>query len=256
VYNQNQATLIQKLFQIPKEDIFLGKAALTKNQKHKLYVATKKLESGFPLDYITKKVKINNYTFHLNKNILIPRPETEELIEIIKKYQNNQLLVDIGCGSGLIGITLSKSYKSIILTDISTKVLKITQKNISENKITNAKTFKSNLLKNQNLQKQISTKAWNLVANLPYVPNHDRQPSTKFEPDSAIYSGKDGLDLYRQLIQQLQNLNNQPNFCFFELDPRNIQSAAKILSSLQYKIGVIKDSNNHQRFLVGQKITN
>ena len=83
----------------------------------------------------------------------------------------------------------------------------------------------------QKIMQRVSN--WTLVANLPYIPSDEIKYAKKYniyyEPSIALYSGKDGLDCFRDLINQIKFLNNKPKQCFFELDPRNIHQAKKIM---------------------------
>jgi release factor glutamine methyltransferase len=239
-----------------RTDIVLNNVTLTTTDKRKLQNYRKQFNMGYPIDYIIGKVKIGDNTFYLNPNVLIPRPETEELIDVvIKNSQCNDLLVDIGTGSGLIGISLSDRFKSVVLTDISQKALNIAKKNTLSNNKSNISTLRSNLLDNKKLQNQIKKSPnWVLVANLPYIPEYEVKDAKKnnvsHEPSIALYSGKEGLDCFRELVNQLANTENLPKQCFFELDPSNIAVSAELIKKLRYTCDVLKDSNDLDRFLI------
>jgi release factor glutamine methyltransferase len=239
-----------------KTDTVLNKVILTAKEKQKLQSYQKKLTEGYPIDYIIGKVKIDDNTFYLNSNTLIPRPETEELIEIVRKrHKYNDLLADVGTGSGLIGISLSNIFKNVILTDISQKALNIAKKNVLLNNKTNITTLKSNLLSHKKLQNLIKKSPnWVLVANLPYIPEEDVKDAKKnnvsYEPSIALYSGKDGLDCFHGLVNQLEIIKNLPKQCFFELDPSNISVASELMKKLGYACEILKDGNSLDRFLI------
>ena len=211
-----------------------------------------RLRRGYPFDYLLPYTEIGPYSFRLREGVLIPRPETEELVEIIRCAPDKPpTLIDIGCGSGLIGISLHTDFEQVAMVDISETALAIARDNILLNGITNVSVYQSNLLDNL---PNPSTDRW-LVANLPYVPLGDKQKEieyrTKFEPDLAIYSGRDGLDLFRKLVQQLSELPLLPTKMFFELDPRNVETGARLLETrLSLSTEIITDSEGRARFLV------
>jgi release factor glutamine methyltransferase len=241
--NLVEMKVLAHILDIKSDDLFLQDIYLAQNE-YKTWLTKKELlQKNYPLDYILGKIKILDYDFILNENVLIPRPETEEIIKIIiKNVQNlynkeNNYLVDVGCGSGIIGIILSKYFNHLFLLDESNEALEVTQTNIKINKITNTQVLQSNLIDNQHLLGNLNSEScdnWVLVANLPYVPIGDvktaQDNKINYEPPAAIYSGEDGLDLFRELIDQLcdkyQNNNIKlPKECYFELDPRNIEKA-------------------------------
>lgn len=211
-----------------------------------------KLRKGYPLDYLLPYTVIREKKFILNKSVLIPRPETEELIDIISHTDSRpEILVDVGTGSGFISILLSQYFREIIASDVSRAALETAQKNVFLNSINNINIVESNLFKSI----ELPTDDYWLVANLPYVPLEDKSQekelNTVYEPDLAIYSGKDGLNLTKEFLSQLQNLDQKPSKVFMELDPRNIVHTKEICDTiLGFESSVIQDNNDLNRFLV------
>jgi release factor glutamine methyltransferase len=249
--------LLSSLFGFSQADVILKNYKLNDDEQRLYSKKCAELDSGIPFDYVVGELLTpNGYRFLLDQNVLIPRPETEELIKIVADKGDQELIVDVGTGSGFVGIQLAKYAKNILLIDVSLKALKVCRHNITLNKITNTQLFQSHLLDNTRLKSQIAqAKSWILVANLPYVPNHEksykRENNTAFEPDLAIYSGIDGLDLFRELLEQLTTLH-LPNQCFFELDDRNIHEAKVLLGKMYERTEVVKDQNDLDRFLIGK----
>jgi release factor glutamine methyltransferase len=256
IFSNTDIIFLSHILNKAKIEIFLNKIILTPQEKKKLKHYNKLLAKGYPIDYITGKVKILGHNFFVNKNVLIPRPETENIVENIRQnMQNSELLLDIGTGSGFVGICLSDRFKTVAITDISQKALNVAKKNILENQITNVEIFRSNLFQNVKLKKLINKSLdWVLVANLPYIPELEISDAIKnnvsFEPAIALYSGEDGLDCFRELAAQLSQLQNMPKECYFELDPSNIHNAMEIMKNMNYNCDVLKDYNNLDRFLV------
>jgi release factor glutamine methyltransferase len=210
-----------------------------------------KLQNGYPLDYLLPYTTINGYKFSLNENVLIPRPETEQLLEIIEKSENlPETLIDVGTGGGFISICLSEVFENIIATDISAEALDVARSNIVQNNILNITTVESDLLEKVKIP---SNDYW-LVANLPYVPMIDKevkgQNNVEYEPEIAIFADRNGLGLWYKLMKQLLKLETKPEKLFFELDSRNISEAGRFLDSEKIHYEIILDENQHLRFLI------
>jgi release factor glutamine methyltransferase len=234
---------------------------LEPNLKQKFEIGNQLLKHSYPLDYLFGSVQFCNQKFLINPSVLIPRPETEQwvlkLTDIFKNGFQDQLLVDIATGSGVIGITLSPFFKKTILSDICKNALQVCKQNLPQNH--NIKVILADGLPLKTLQK--NQLQWVLTANLPYLPTKPNQKNqkpdqlpknTNFEPQIALYSGIDGLDCFNQVIQQLHQLQNKPTQAYFELDPRNIQKAEQKLQKLGYKTEIWKDFNSFERVLIGR----
>lgn len=247
-----------------------------------LNLRTQSQISGIPLDYLLKQVKILDLQFKLNSSVLIPRWETELLVKSIvflvtdKKIDNdsiinlpseikkafvNSCVLDLGCGSGLVGLSLQKYLPNteVIYSDFSYSALQMAKTNASQNNLHTNNFFISDLLNNLFLQKTLikesQTKNFVLIANLPYLPNKDfdkrEEYNVVFEPKMALYSGFDGLLTFKKLLKQIKEFKIFPNLTIFELDPRNIKKAKVLLSVLYKKTLIVKDLDNFDRFLCG-----
>jgi release factor glutamine methyltransferase len=220
--------------------------------------------SGYPLDYIIGYVELFGIKFKVNKNTLIPRPETIDWLNdllspahrtnTIKFQKPTNFLLDIGCGCGLIGLSLASLFNKVLLTDLSKSALRIAKENAEYNIIKNVEFYCSNLLENQDLKKKIENLPYTLIANLPYVPTADLKNvdanNLHFEPKKAIFSGKDGLYLFKKLIKQLKVAPTyKPSEIILELDPRNIQAAEVILKELYQNTIIWPDNYGKQRLL-------
>lgn len=162
-----------------------------------------------PLAYIRGKVAFYGREFYVNQHVLVPRPETESFIELLKNSKlnkNNTHILDLGTGSGCIGITLALELPltRVTLADIDNQALAVARKNadLQEAKVAHIAT---SLLHN------ITGKYDIVVANLPYVPNnYPVNAAVRFEPKLALYAGDDGLDLYRAFWRQVSELQHKP----------------------------------------------
>ena len=169
---------------------------------------------------------------------------------------NQNLLIDLGCGCGIIGLYLAKFYNKVFSVDISRKALEVAKENAESNNVENIQFFLSDGLSNPEIKIEIAKfNNWTLVANLPYLPQKDKLDETehkiKHEPDLALYSGDDGLDLFRKVLTELESFETVPNQVIFELDPRNINIAKGLLDKLKYKTNIWTDSGNFERVLIG-----
>ncbi|MDA7683516.1 peptide chain release factor N(5)-glutamine methyltransferase, partial [Akkermansiaceae bacterium] len=161
----------------------LDKAALA-SLREKL----KKRSENVPLQHINKVVHFGNYEFYCDHRALIPRPETEELVDLVKKQLLTKpaRILDVGCGSGVLGLTLSKDLGSdceqLTLADLSTEALSLCEQNRK------ALGVEATLIES------------NLFSNLPYIAEGERaklEPEVLHDPEMALFSGSDGLDLLR-----------------------------------------------------------
>lgn len=193
--------------------------------------------------------------FKLTSDVLIPRPETELLVEEVLNY-NPKTILDLGTGSGCIAISIAKNspQSKIIATDVSEKALNIAKQNAKLHRVEGQIIFlKSNLLE------FISEKAKApdvIVANLPYIPTHRLlliDPMvTEFEPKVALDGGLDGFELYRKLFSQMKEKNFIPKILLIEIDSSHsdlaIREAHKFFPNS--KASIKKDLTYSDRILM------
>jgi release factor glutamine methyltransferase len=196
----------------------------------------KKRELRIPLPYIIQKCHFFGRTFHINSGVLIPRPETELLIERSIEYISNNLnkelsIIDIGTGSGIIGITLKLIFPDLEVhsIDISKKAIKLTKKNMKLHSLEG----QMNLI-NRDFRK-ISLKKYDLIlANLPYIPIErfpHLPPELGFEPKLALDGGERGIELIRDLIKLLPKIvNNNTSKAIIEIDETQLKSLKSVIN--------------------------
>ena len=179
---------------------------LTQEQKEKYFKAIEKLNKGIPLQHITHQQEFMKMNFYVNENVLIPRPDTEILVEeVIKiaKKMNAKKILDLCTGSGAIAISLAKYIENsqITATDISQEALVIAEKNAENNNVEKQIAF---LL--SDLFKELPREKYDMiVTNPPYIKKEIVKTLTKEvqnEPLIALDGGWDGLDFYRKIIHQ------------------------------------------------------
>jgi len=179
-----------------------------------------------PLAYILGEKEFYGRNFSVSPSVLVPRPESEEMINMLLKLapQDNQprALIDVGTGSGCLGITAALELPDnwhIVLSDISPKALSVAEKNAKK---LGAKVFtqKQSLLLGQ------FEKLDCILANLPYVDKDwkNTSPELHHEPPEALYAGEGGLKLIRELIQQAPKHMTDQGLLFIEADEEQHQT--------------------------------
>ena len=211
------------------------------------------LEEGKPLQYVIGNVNFYGNKFYINENVLIPRFETEELVEqtteYIKKFFTEPVdIIDLGCGSGVIGLTLEQkvSTNSVDLIDISEKALEVTKVNkVKLN--SNANLIKSDMFENINKKYDV------IISNPPYIKTTEEIEDIVLnnEPHLALFAGVDGLDCYKKIINNLPNHMKDKCLIAFEIgmtQAGNITNLAKeVLGNI--KVEVKKDLSGKDRML-------
>ena len=192
-------------------------------------------QSNTPIAYLLKRKEFYRRTFLCDKRALVPRPESEQLIsDILEILPKKPLsILDVGCGSGILGITtyLENPRWKITLSDISKDAIQLAKQNIeSFNLSTKISIIEANLLPN-NLYFDV------VIANLPYVPTNlvDKLDIAK-EPKLALFAGKDGLDVYRDLFKQLGDTKTKPTYLFIESLTEQQVELIKTGSSNKYSL--------------------
>lgn len=169
---------------------------------------------GIPIAYIQNKKEFYGRDFIVNEQVLIPRPETETIIELVKSLRlEAPRILDVGTGSGCIAITLSLELpiSKVTASDISEPALAIAKQN--------AKTLGAQVVFLQSdLLAKLTNKHFDIIcANLPYVPTAlvTSKEITK-EPSNALFSGTDGLDHYRRFFVEVAELTDKPKYLLTE----------------------------------------
>lgn len=182
---------------------------LSRASLKKLDTQLKRRFNHEPLSYIRGKSEFYGREFIVSKHTLEPRPESETMIEVLKNMPKPSAILDIGTGSGCLAITakLELGDPKVYASDISSKCLAIARTN-SKNLGAQVLFYKGDLL--APLPKKLLSSPLLITANLPYVPNkYSLNKAAKHEPRIAVFGGPDGLDIYRRLFTQFNNLSSQ-----------------------------------------------
>jgi release factor glutamine methyltransferase len=216
----------------------------------------KRLQNQEPWEYIQGKVEFCGNEFLVNRSTLIPRIETEKLVDlalqtILDKPNYFKQVIDVGTGSGCILLSLIKSLPnkdiSFVGTDISKDALRIAEQNAKLNGIKDIKFVETNLISDIKLNTPTL-----ILANLPYIPTKDYMvldSSVKdFEPKTALDGGEDGLKYYHELLQQIGSKKDL--VLIAEIEPSTLDNALELFK--QFEVDIVKDIYELNRFLLIQ----
>ena len=225
----------------------------------------------FPVQYLLNEQEFYGRKFYVDKGVLIPRQDTEVLVEkMIEILKNNILknknleknlkihpkILDIGVGSGIIGITAALEIKDsyVLGVDISEKALETAEKNKELLKVSNIKFLKSNLFENVEF-KQFDM----IVSNPPYISLNEAgimsDDTLLHEPSEALFAENDGLYFYYEICQKALDYLADLGYLLFEIGYKQGKNVAEIMTSSGFKnVEVIKDLAGLDRVVVGQKL--
>lgn len=210
------------------------------------------LKQGKPVQYIVGNVDFYGLNFKVNENVLIPRFETEELvektIEYVGEYFDKEIsILDIGTGSGCIAITLNKNLNSKVdAVDISDKALQIARIN-NENNNTKVNFFKSNIFENVNKKYDL------IISNPPYIAYDEEIMDIvkNNEPNIALYADNNGLYFYEEILKNAYKYLNKKAMIAFEIGEKQGKKIKELVNMYlpNSKVVLKKDLQNRDRFI-------
>ncbi|MBT3323237.1 MAG: peptide chain release factor N(5)-glutamine methyltransferase [Anaerolineae bacterium] len=228
---------------------------LSLSEEKKLNSALEKLQNNIPLPYVIGHWEFFGLEFHLSNAVLIPRPETEELIEHALSWlraSNARHVLDMGTGSGCIPISLARNIRdlNVVAVDISSSALNIARQNAQKHEV--EITFaQSDLLANLPLA------TFDLItANLPYIPTKTLKTLEVFqrEPTLALDGGESGLDLIQRLLKDAPRYLAPKGVIMLEIDSSHgaaaLELAKKFFPEAENKL--VKDLSKRDRFIIIQ----
>lgn len=235
------------------------KTNIEKTQEELISSILKKRIKREPLAYIFKEWDFYGETFYLDKNSLIPRQDTELIVDLVlnqfdKKSKLN--ILDLGTGSGVIGITLSKFYPNSLITisDISPKALKVANKNIKKHKVSNVNSIESNWFSAFKEEENFDL----ILTNPPYIAKGDVHLTNleiNYEPSNALVSANNGFSDIFKIIDSAANFLKPQGKLFIE---HGYTQADKVKNYLQKKyfdtIKQHRDINHKIRVTSASKI--
>ncbi len=239
---------------IVNEDKIISEENLVLLQK-----AIERLKTFEPIQYIIGNSYFYGLTFFVNKSVLIPRPETEELVEMIVKshkgHQNTLKILDIGTGSGCIAVSLAKFLKNseVFAIDNSPEALKVAKKNAFENGV-EIFFIEDDILSPKSIINDMQFDI--IVSNPPYVTDSEKplmQPNVlNFEPDSALFVPDDNpLIYYKKISEFAQKKLNLNGNLYFEINQNYGRELIDLMNQIfpKSKLILIKDLSGNDRFI-------
>ncbi len=247
--------------------LYLKEDLLLKKEDVKYFLEQTHLRgSGFPLQYIIGEQEFMSLRFKVTPSVLIPRADTEVLVEEVIGYASKQAshsdkrlehgfkILDIGTGSGCISIALAYYVQDALITavDISAEALKLAQENAQTIGIGKRITFlQSDLFSAIEKTERFDV----IVSNPPYITEQEmkelQREVVEHEPIGALYGGIDGLDYYRKIINEAFLYLNKPGALMFEVGYKQAAEVAAMLEEHSFKARIVRDLSGIKRVVIG-----
>ena len=252
--------LIKKVTGITKlHDLYDDRYLITVGEAERIINYSEELKTGKPIQYVVGETQFYNCKIKLNSSTLIPRPETEELVDLIikenKGYTGN--IIDFGTGSGCIAIALASNLPSSVVTgiDISEEAIRIAHENALLNNV------QVSLIKDDifNLHQKTFLKSGIIVSNPPYIRNSEKQFMSKnvldFEPHQALFvTDSNPLIFYEAIIRLAEEFLLPGGLLYFEINEMMGSSLVSLLELFGfYDIEVVSDLNDKERIIKSRK---
>lgn len=255
--------LLTDILKQSKEYLVINNTKELSSQEEKEFKEKiEKLKLGYPIQYITNKQFFRNCEFYVDKNVLIPQPDTEILVEeaikILKEktFQKNKInILDLCTGSGAIIVSLGKELEKISEkynfygTDISEKAIEIAQKNANSNNV-NVKFYLGDLFESINVNEKFDL----IVSNPPYIETDVIKTlslEVQKEPIIALDGGITGLDFYKRIAKESKKFLTTKGYLILEIGYNQMEAVCSILKNENFKIvSRVKDYANNDRVIV------
>ena len=259
----NAELLLADILGCKRLDLYLSFDKPLGNQEIEKYREYIRRRGNFePLQYITSKVEFYGLELKVNSSVLIPRPETEILVEALHhhlKKGSDQIIMDIGCGSGNISIALAANFPSlkIFSTDIIEEALKISKQNSEKHSVLDKIEFINHNILTEDLNRFPQFDL--IVSNPPYVSKDEFYSLQKeirgYEPRNAVTDNADGFTFFRVISAKSFSKLKQGGKLFFEMAEGQSREVADIMEKNNFKnMEIIKDYQKIDRVIFGEKV--
>lgn len=253
--------LLSHSLKISFEELILNYERIVKKEDKEIFLKLLSRRQNLePIAYILEEQGFYKYKFYVNKNVLIPRPETELIIENFitdyKKNFNNQKIkiLELGTGSGAIAVSLKKECNNleITATDISENALNIAKKNADKNN-----TGDINFIKSDWYKSIPQSKFKYIISNPPYIDIEEEDimsiETKKYEPHLALFSEQQGILSYKEIINQASKYLDSDGKILLEIGYNQGKKVGDILKEYNFNnFRIIKDLSNHDRLIIAQ----
>ncbi len=245
--------LMEYYFHLNRVSFWVNKSKLVKKEQEKEYLALiKRRSEHIPLQYITGEQEFMGLSFKVNEHVLIPRQDTECLVEKVLSLCKDKRVLDMCTGSGCIAISLQKlgQASKTCGVDISEKALAVAKENAKGNEA-NVEWIQSDLFES------VSEKYDIIVSNPPYIESEEVRnlmPEVRIhEPRIALDGKEDGLFFYRSIVGVAKDYLLEDGWLFFEIGYNQGESVKQLLANANFKeIEVIKDLSGLDRVVFGK----
>lgn len=248
--------LLRSVLGVDRAGLFLrAREPLPPGTEEPFWELVERRLTGEPVAYILGRKGFREIELVVDPRVLVPRPETEELVEHalgwLRQRSGPRHVVDVGTGSGAIALSLAvelgdRDDVEIIATDVSSAALEVAA--VNRNRLgldTRVKLVRTYLL--SGLQGPFDL----ILANLPYLRPDQRHPSTRSEPDLALYAGDDGFALYRELFTRVPGVLADDGLVIIEIDPSQAGiGGGYIARTTGLPVAIVKDGAGRNRFLM------
>lgn len=253
---QNAIFLLLELTNKESYDLYLNyDTPVEKNIEIEFLTQLNRLLNDEPLAHILGYEHFYGYIFDVNEHVLIPRDETQELVSNvladIDAYFENPTVIDVGCGSGIIGITLKLEEPSlrVFASDISLEALTVAKTNA--NKLGADVSFLQGDMLQPFIKQDLKVDV--LVSNPPYIKTNEKleRSVVDFEPNIALFGGEDGLYFYRKIFESAPRILNPKNMLAFEIgyDQKEALTNLAAMYFPNARIEVLQDIYQKDRML-------
>lgn len=263
LYDENEASnlanqAIEHITHLNRTERLINKLKrLSPQQLELLNSVSFELKTGKPIQYIFNEAWFGGLTFFVNEHVLIPRPETDELVELITTTINpNSSVIDIGTGSGCIPISIKKKLPNTTVTaiDVSARALEVAQKNAAKHEV-NIELLHLNFLDEVSWQQ--FEKFDVIVSNPPYIKQAEittmHKNVVEFEPHLALFvEDNDALIFYKKIAQFALHHLNKNGFVFVEINEALGKETLSLFEKNNLQASLIKDMQGKDRMIMAQ----
>lgn len=250
--------ILSKVLRVPRWKLIVEKESCIPEEKRKEFFSfIEKRAEGYPLGYILGEKEFFNVKLKIEEGVLIPRPETELLVEeVLKKLPEDQKKtgLEIGIGSGAVSIALLKNRPLLIMygVDISDKALRLSHINAKINNVLD----RFIIIKSDLFENVPQIKFDFIVSNPPYISQEeytDLEKEVKKEPYEALVAGKEGTEFYEKIVKEGKKYLKKDGFFAFEIGFKQGKAVKEILEAEGFKAIIIKDLQGLDRIIIGEK---